>query len=70
MVVDKHFYIPNMEIESGGISLKKYSKPLGGSQGLQFEILDLLVVCFIVSASVSKQNMMKNEFLIHPNVKK
>lgn len=56
-------------MESGGIPLKEYSKPLGGSQGLQFESLELLVVYFIVSASVSEQNMMKNEFLIHSKVK-
>lgn len=56
-------------MESGGIPLKECSKPLGGSHGLQFESLELLVVCFIVSASVSEQNMMKSEFLIHPKVK-
>lgn len=56
-------------MESDGIPLKEYMKPLGGSQGLQFESLDLLVVWFLVSASSSKEDMTKNEFLIHPKVK-
>lgn len=55
-------------MESDGIPLKEYPKPLGGSQGLQFESPDLLVVWFMVSASGGKKDMMKNEFLIHPKV--
>lgn len=56
-------------MESDSIPLKEYIKPLGGSQGLLFESLDLFVVWFMVSASGGKEDMMKNEFLIHPKVK-
>lgn len=44
-------------------------KPLGGSQGLQFESLDLLVVWFMVSSSGGKEGMKKNGFEINTKVK-
>jgi len=56
-------------MEPDGIPLKEYLKPLGGSQGLQFESLDLLVVWFMVPISGGKEDMKKSEFLIHPQVK-
>lgn len=47
-------------MQSDGIPLKEYIKPLGGSQVLQFESLGLLVVWFMVSTSGGKEDMMKN----------
>lgn len=44
-------------------------KPLGGSQGLQFESLDLLVVWFMVSSSGGKEDMKKHGLEINPKVK-
>lgn len=64
-----YFSIPNTGMESDGIPLKEYLKPLGGSQELQFEYLDLLLVWFMVSASGGEEDMLKNKFLIHSKAK-